>query len=155
MRKNILVTGGAGFIGSHLVDALVSEGHSVRVLDNLEPQVHSQTDRLSIWPNYINSQAEYILGDVRDVQMLEAALSDIDIVYHFAAATGVGQSMYQIAKYSQVNIQGTANLLEKLAQRNRPVEKIILASSRAVYGEGLYQCQRCGRVSPEIVALIN
>lgn len=150
MKKKILVTGGAGFIGSHLVDALISDGHAVRVLDNLEAQVHNRTGKQSAWPNYINPQAEYILGDVRDTQVLEAALSEIDIVYHFAAATGVGQSMYQIAKYNQVNILGTANLLEKLTQRPHHVEKIIVASSRAVYGEGLYLCKRCGQVSPNL-----
>jgi len=150
MAKNILVTGGAGFIGSHLVDALVQNDHSVRVFDNLEPQVHGNMAENYCWPDYINLKAEYILGDVRNREQLSKALEGIEIVYHFSAATGVGQSMYQIAKYTEVNTQGTANLLDILNKRSQPIEKIILASSRAIYGEGLYSCQNCGSVTPPV-----
>ncbi len=150
MSKNVLVTGGAGFIGSHLVDALIQRGCAVRVLDNLERQVHGDLAERGAWPTYCNPNAEYLLGDVRDPALLEQALENIQIVYHCAAATGVGQSMYQIAKYAAVNIQGTANLLDFLAAHPAQVEKIILSSSRAVYGEGLYRCQVHGEVSPTV-----
>jgi dTDP-L-rhamnose 4-epimerase len=152
LSKNVLVTGGAGFIGSHLVEVLIQRGFAVRVLDNLERQVHGDLAERGAWPAYCNPEAEYLLGDVRDAALLEKALQNIQIVYHFAAATGVGQSMYQIAKYSAVNIQGTANLLDLLATHPHQVEKIILSSSRAVYGEGLYRCQVHGEVSPTVRA---
>lgn len=148
--KKVLVTGGAGFIGSHLVDDLVQIGYHVRVLDNLEPQVHGELGQQKRWPGYCNPAAEYLFGDVRDREILEQAVADVNVVYHFAGATGVGQSMYQIAKYTAVNVQGTANLLEALAKRTTQLEKLILASSRAVYGEGLYHCANCGQVSPRV-----
>jgi len=144
--KNILVTGGAGFIGSHLVDALVRIDQNVRVFDNLEPQVHGNSAEKHRWPDYQNPKVEYMLGDVRNREQLGKALEGIDIVYHFSAATGVGQSMYQIAKYAEVNIQGTANLLDLLNKRAQHIEKIILSSSRAIYGEGMYTCQHCGPI---------
>jgi dTDP-L-rhamnose 4-epimerase len=149
-KKTILVTGGAGFIGSHLVDALVALGHTVRVFDNLEVQVHGNLAEQNRWPEYANPLAEYILGDVRDLTALEKAVAGVEVIYHFAAATGVGQSMMQLAKYAAVNVQGTANLLEALIHRSHTVEKIILASSRAVYGEGWYQCSDCGPVAPPV-----
>ena len=153
--KKVLVTGGAGFIGSHLVDALVHEGYHVRVLDNLEPQVHGELAHEERWPAYCNPAAEYILGDVRDLESLERTIGDVNAVYHFAGATGVGQSMYQIARYTAVNVQGTANLLEVLSRRTSQLEKLILASSRAVYGEGLYHSAGCGQVSPEVRAAVK
>ena len=134
MSKKILITGGAGFIGSHLADELLNKGYTVRVLDNISEQVHGQgKDR----PEYLNSEVEMIKGDVRDPEMIEKALEGVDSVYHFAAMVGVGQSMYQIADYTDVNNLGTATLLEVLTAR--PVEKLIVASSMSIYGEGLYR----------------
>ena len=141
-----------GFIGSHLVDALIVRGHAVRIFDNLEAQVHGALRDKGHWPEYANPGAEYVAGDVRDREALVKALCDIDVVYHLAAATGVGQSMYQIGKYVEVNIQGTANLLDAVATvrgAHRPC-KLIVASSRAVYGEGAYRCECCGTVHPPV-----
>jgi dTDP-L-rhamnose 4-epimerase len=134
MAKNILITGGAGFIGSHLSDELLQHGHRVRVLDSLDPQVHQSC---SSRPAYLNSAVELIVGDVRDRSAVTKALHGIDVVYHFAAAVGVGQSMYQIARYNSVNALGTAVLLEEIAKRE--IERMIVASSMSVYGEGLYE----------------
>lgn len=142
----ILVTGGAGFIGSHLVDALIEKGHQVRVFDNLEPQVHKDGKL----PAYFNRRAEFIKGDVRDVGAFAEALRDIEVVYHLAAAVGIGQSMYQIKKYTDVNIGGTANLLEILTTSKNAVKKIVLSSSATAYGEGTYTCVGCGPVDPPI-----
>jgi dTDP-L-rhamnose 4-epimerase len=140
-----LITGGAGFIGSHLADALLARGDHVRLFDNLEIQVHGAARE---WPAYLDARAERVLGDVRDRQAVGAALRGVDVVYHLAAATGVGQSMYQIAKYFEVNVQGTAHLLDALAGGDHSVGRLILASSRAVYGEGAYDCDACGSVHP-------
>ena len=135
MSNHILITGGAGFIGSHLADALLARGHRVRALDNLSPQVHGDlVDR----PDYLNDQVELMLGDVRDPESIRRALKDIDVVYHLAAAVGVGQSMYEVAHYTAVNNMGTAVLLEALAAQ--PVARLIVASSMSLYGEGLYRC---------------
>jgi dTDP-L-rhamnose 4-epimerase len=150
MPETVLVTGGAGFIGSHLVDALVARGDRVRVFDNLEPQVHGPLREQECWPAYANAGAQYVLGDVRDRDVLARALEGTDVVYHLAAATGVGQSMYQISKYIDVNVQGTANLLDALANGPNGLRKLVLASSRAIYGEGAYRCERCGIVHPPV-----
>jgi len=141
----ILVTGGAGFIGSHLVDALVKQGHAVRVLDNLEEQVHEGKK-----PSYLNSNAEYLWGDVRDVAMLRKALAGIEVVFHEAASVGVGQSMYQIEKYVSANSLGTAVLLNTLVNDRIPIKKLIVASSMSIYGEGAYRCSGCGPVFPSL-----
>ncbi len=141
--KRILVTGGAGFVGSHTVDALVRAGHSVRIYDNLSPQVHPQGV-----PEYINHDAEFVRGDVRDNDKLRHALRDIDVVYHLAAAVGVGQSMYEIANYMSANTLGTANLLQVLLETRLKIEKLIVASSMSIYGEGNYRCDECGNVTP-------
>lgn len=109
------MTGGAGFIGSHVTDALLHAGHRVRVLDNLDPQVHGP---YATWPQYLSDDAERVLGDVRDEQAVDAALDAIDVVFHFAAAVGVGQSMYEIARYSSVDALGTAKLLEGPTRRH-------------------------------------
>ena len=135
MSNHILITGGAGFIGSHLADALLARGHRVRALDNLSPQVHGN---LSERPDYLDSDVELIRGDVRDPDVVRHALKDVDVVYHLAAAVGVGQSMYEIAQYTAVNNLGTAVLLEALAAQ--PVGRLIVASSMSLYGEGLYRC---------------
>jgi dTDP-L-rhamnose 4-epimerase len=137
----VLITGGAGFIGSHLADLLLSAGCSVRILDCLSPQVHPE-GRV---PNYLHSDTEFIAGDVRDRETVERALRGIDAVIHFAAAVGVGQSMYEITSYTQTNVVGTAVLLEALAKR--PVGRLVCASSMSIYGEGLAR-----RTNGEIVA---
>jgi len=133
MSKCILITGGAGFIGSHLADELLIRGHRVRVLDVLSPQVHGGREGP---PDYLHPDIEFIHGDVRDACLLRQALRGVDVVYHFAAAVGVGQSMYELEKYIGVNTQGTVVLLEALM--TQPVETLIVASSMSVYGEGLY-----------------
>jgi dTDP-L-rhamnose 4-epimerase len=133
MTKRVLITGGAGFIGSHLADELLRHGHAVRALDNLSPQVHETRER----PSYLHGDVELQIGDVRDASAVARALEGVDVVYHFAAAVGVGQSMYQIADYTSVNNLGTAVLLEALSKR--PVERLVVASSMSIYGEGLYR----------------
>lgn len=141
MSKRILITGGAGFIGSHLADELLAHGFSVRVLDNLTPQVHAEHGGQS---PYLDPRAELLVGDVRDAARVRTALSGIDAVVHLAAAVGVGQSMYQIREYLDVNTVGTAVLLEEIAKR--PVEKLVVASSMSIYGEGSYERADSGRV---------
>lgn len=142
----ILVTGGSGFIGSFLVDRLIKEGHGVRIFDNLTSQVHP----LSQKPHYQNSHAEFIFGDVLDYEALAKAVKGMEIIFHEAAAVGVGQSQYQIKHYVDVNIAGTANLLDILANRKHRVQKLIVAASMSSYGEGLYHCPACGRVRPPV-----
>lgn len=134
MSKQILITGGAGFIGSHLADELIARGYRVRALDNLSPQVH-ETECLR--PSYLNREIDLIWGDMRDADTVQKALTGIDAVYHFAAMVGVGQSMYEICRYTATNNVGTAVLLEALLEK--PVERLIVASSMSIYGEGLYQ----------------
>lgn len=133
MEKLILITGGAGFIGSHLADELLEKGYRVRILDNLSEQVHGKSRQR---PEYLNPDAELQVGDVRDVNAVRKALKGVDAVFHFAAMVGVGQSMYQIRDYTDVNNLGTATLLEALIEN--PVEKLVVASSMSIYGEGLY-----------------
>jgi dTDP-L-rhamnose 4-epimerase len=135
MAKNILVTGGAGFIGSHLVDQLLAAGHRVRVLDNLAAQVHGP---MPTWPAYLDRRADLMEGDVRDAVACRRALAGVEVVYHLAASVGVGQSMYQVADYTDVNNRGTAVLLEQVVTGKR-VQKLLVASSMSVYGEGLYR----------------
>lgn len=134
MAKTILVTGGAGFIGSHLCDQLLADGHRVRVLDSLSEQVHGSDAGP---PDYLSPEVEFHAGDVRDPEAMAQALEGVDAVYHFAAMVGVGQSMYCIQDYVSVNDVGTAVLLEALAKN--PVERLVVASSMSVYGEGLYR----------------
>ncbi len=132
--QQILVTGGAGFIGSHLADRLLEQGHRVRALDNLSPQVHGTT---CARPDYLDPEVELIVGDVRNPDAVQRALHGVDAVFHLAASVGVGQSMYAVADYTSVNNLGTAVLLEALIAR--PVERLVVASSMSIYGEGLYQ----------------
>ncbi|MBX6424940.1 MAG: NAD-dependent epimerase/dehydratase family protein [Variibacter sp.] len=129
--RNVLITGGAGFIGSHIADLLLCHGCNVRILDNLSPQVHRAAAR----PSYLSTEAELIVGDICDADAVRRALHGMDAVVHLAAAVGVGQSMYEIVAYTRTNEIGTAVLLEQLARR--PVERLVCASSMSIYGEGL------------------
>jgi dTDP-L-rhamnose 4-epimerase len=142
MSKQILITGGAGFVGSHLADGLLRAGHAVRVLDDLTPQVHPGGR-----PDYLSADVELMTGDVRDPNRLKEALAGVDVVYHFAATVGVGQSMYEIARYMSVNTQGTAELLQAILDSKKAPEKIIVASSMSIYGEGRYVCSACGKTA--------
>ncbi|MCM8805959.1 MAG: SDR family NAD(P)-dependent oxidoreductase [Candidatus Omnitrophica bacterium] len=142
--KKVIVTGGAGFIGSHLCDALIENGYKVTVFDNLEPQVHPG----QLIPDYLNKKVNFIKGDVRDYQKFRDAIVGHDFVFHFAAAVGVGQSQYQISKYVDVNINGTANLLDILVNSKHKVKKIIVAASMSSYGEGMAKCEKCGIFKP-------
>ncbi|MCC6825136.1 MAG: NAD-dependent epimerase/dehydratase family protein [Acidobacteria bacterium] len=141
-RDHILVTGGAGFIGSHLVDALVERGHRVRIFDSLVPQVHGDAV-----PEHLNKDAEFIRGDVCDAEAVRRALDGIDVVYHQAAEVGVGQSMYEIVRYVKANDLGTAVLLEEIVKRKGQFRKIIVASSMSIYGEGAYRNSRTGEAA--------
>jgi dTDP-L-rhamnose 4-epimerase len=136
----VLITGGAGFIGSHAANALLAAGYEVRLLDNLSPQVHgSQCHR----PIYLNKDAELVVGDTTDALAVDRALRGADMVLHLAASVGVGQSMYDIASYVRTNEFGTAILLEALCKR--PVERLVVASSMSIYGEGL--CRSATRLT--------
>jgi dTDP-L-rhamnose 4-epimerase len=146
-RGKVLVTGGAGFIGSYLVDALVERGYGVRVFDSLEPQVHGEGRQV---PEYLSPGAELVIGDVRDRSALKAALAGIDIVFHYAAAVGVAQSMYEIHRYVEANTLGGATLLDILAEESHHVRKLIVASSMSIYGEGKYGCDTCGVAYPQL-----
>lgn len=136
----VLVTGGAGFIGSFIVDELIRRGHTVRIFDSLDPQVHPDSHK----PAYLNAEAEFIQGDVRDYDAFKKALEDQEAVFHKAAAVGMGQSMYQIKHYTDVNTGGTANLLDILVNNKHSVQKVIVAASQSSYGEGYCQCHMHG-----------
>ena len=131
----VLITGGAGFIGSHLADRLLAEGHQVRALDNLDPQVHPGGER----PDYLAGDVELQVGDVRDHDAVRRALEGVDAVVHFAAAVGVGQSMYEIERYTSINAIGAAVLLEEAVERRDQIGKLLVASSMSIYGEGQYR----------------
>lgn len=134
VQKKIVITGGAGFIGSHLVDELIENDYKVVVFDNLIEQVHGPEQKR---PDYLNEEAELVVGDVRDKKLLQQVLKDAYGVFHFAARVGVGQSMYEIREYMDVNNIGTSVLMEALI--DQPVTKLIMASSMSIYGEGLYR----------------
>lgn len=138
----VLVTGGAGFIGSHLVQELVARGEQVRVLDSLSPQVHG--GNLSVLPFAEDRRVELVHRSILDVDDWAPILRDVDRVVHLAAETGTGQSMYQIAWYNAANSQGTAILMEALSRHAPQVRRVVLASSRSVYGEGAFACSGCG-----------
>ena len=144
--KNILVTGGAGFIGSHLIDRLIDKGYHVRILDNLCRQIHP-TGKL---PSYLNKKAEFIKGDVTKRADWQKAMKGMDAVFHLASAVGVGQSMYEVAHYVKVNSLGTAIFLDILANKKHTIKKIIVAASMSSYGEGSYKCTSCGIVRPPL-----
>jgi len=133
VSRIVLITGGAGFIGSHLADELIANGYRVRVLDRLIDQVHSKEER----PDYLHPNVEFIPGDICDANAVRYACFGVDVVCHLAARVGVGQSMYDIVNYTKTNNVGTAVLLEELMQR--PVSKLLVASSMSIYGEGLYR----------------
>ncbi|MDR7550688.1 MAG: NAD-dependent epimerase/dehydratase family protein [Armatimonadota bacterium] len=137
MADLTLVTGGAGFIGGHLVAALVGSGRAVRVLDNLEPQVHE-----GHLPE-LDARAEFIYGDVVDPEVWPTALDGVNEVVHLAAAVGVGQSMYEIVRYCRANVMGTAYMLQALIPRRDQIRKLVVASSMSIYGEGAYRCPAC------------
>jgi dTDP-L-rhamnose 4-epimerase len=136
----VLITGGAGFIGSHLADRLLADGHEVRALDSLDPQVHPAADR----PDYLDSDVELRIGDVRDREAVRDALEDVEAVVHFAAAVGVGQSMYEIERYTSINAIGAAVVLEEVLERRDAIRKLLVASSMSIYGEGQYRNPRSG-----------
>jgi dTDP-L-rhamnose 4-epimerase len=140
----VLITGGAGFIGSHVADVLLEWGHQVRIIDNLTPQVHGPEGKR---PEYLDSEAQLVVGDVTDPTAMERALRDVDMVLHLASAVGVGQSMYDIASYVRTNEVGTAILLEALVKR--PVRRLVVASSMSIYGEGLCRGSSNALVFPE------
>jgi dTDP-L-rhamnose 4-epimerase len=144
---HVLVTGGAGFIGSHLVDALLAAGHRVRVLDSLVPQVHGPG---AARPSYLNAKAELRVGDVRDRAAVAQALDGVEVVFHQAAAVGVGQSMYEIERYVSANTLGTAVLLEGILERRERIRKLVVASSMSIYGEGAYRAPDGSRVHPPL-----
>ncbi|MCB1850351.1 MAG: GDP-mannose 4,6-dehydratase [Gammaproteobacteria bacterium] len=143
----ILITGGAGFIGSHTADALIKLGHEVKILDLLDPQIHGKSGR---FPGYLNPAVECIFGDVRNLSTVTEALQGVEAIYHFAALTGVGQSMYDMRSYVDTNCTGTATLLEAIIKRDLPVKRLVLSSSRAVYGEGSHLCRTHGEIYPEL-----
>jgi dTDP-L-rhamnose 4-epimerase len=147
MGVKSLVTGGAGFIGSYLVDALLKKGHEVIVYDNLEEQVHGAASKP---PAYLNGEARFINGDVRNKGQFKKALKGVDYVFHQAACVGVGQSMYDLEKYMSANTMGTTIMWDILINDRHKVKKIIVASSMSIYGEGAYRCKDCGTVYPAI-----
>ena len=146
MSKKVLVTGGAGFIGSHTVDALIERGDTVRVFDNLNSQVHGP---LAEKPLYLHEGAEFIQGDMRDRDSLRKAIEGMDIIIHDAAEVGVGQSMYSIDQYISTNVGGTGILWDILVNVSNNVEKVLVASSMSNYGEGRYICSEHGKISPK------
>ena len=142
MNDRALITGGAGFVGSHLADALLEAGYQVRVLDSLTEQVHR-----GCAPGYLSQEVELMVGDIRDADAVRCALADVDYIFHFAAAVGVGQSMYEISRYVDVNTQGTAVLLQGILDSQHAPQKLIVASSMSIYGEGQYICPQCDQES--------
>ena len=144
MTERVLITGGAGFVGSHLADRLAARGHAVTLLDSLDPQVHGPGGR----PPYLDPGHELVRGDIRDAAAIGPLLRRADVVYHLAAAVGVGQSMYEIRRYTDVNAMGAATLLQCLVDAPHDVRKVVVASSMSVYGEGAYACASCGPLAP-------
>lgn len=147
MKANVLIAGGAGFIGSRLARVLVEQGHKVTLLDNFSPQIHGGNTDL---PVYLQNAVELVRGDVRDRELWVSTIPSHQVIVNLAAETGTGQSMYEVAKYEQVNLSGTALLYDVLSKNaNHNVERIVVASSRAIYGEGAYWCQEHGQVFPQ------
>jgi dTDP-L-rhamnose 4-epimerase len=142
-ESRVLVTGGAGFIGSHVVELLLQQGQSVRVLDSLVEQVHQ-----GCGPRYVPADAEFIRGDVRDRDALVKALQGVDRVIHLAAEVGVGQSMYEVSRYVDANTGGTGVLLDVIANKEADIRRLVVASSMSIYGEGAYRCSLHGATAP-------
>ena len=147
--EHILVTGGAGFVGSHLVDALIGRGHRVRIFDSLESQVHGPERHV---PAYLNPAADLVCGSVTDAGAVAQVLEGIDVVFHHAALVGVGQSMYDIAHYCHVNTVGAGILLEEIVKRRSRIRKVVVASSMSVYGEGAYRMRSGETRAPRLRA---
>jgi dTDP-L-rhamnose 4-epimerase len=147
MDGPVLVTGGAGFIGSHLIDALVAKDVRVRVLDSLEPQVHGVG---ATKPRYLPQGVEFLRGSITDPEAVDRALADMAAVVHLAAQVGVGQSMYAIRPYVGDNVLGTAVLLDRIVNGGHGVRRLVVASSMSIYGEGRYRCVACGLVAPDL-----
>src|SRR4051812_7744513 len=145
-HMRVLITGGAGFIGSHLAHALLARGHEGRALDNLDPQGHPGGRR----PGYLDGQVDLRVGDVRDHRAVGDALEGVDHVVHFAAAVGVGQSMYEIERYTSINSIGAAVVLEEIAKRRDALGRVLVASSMSIYGEGRYRCEQHGLLAPQV-----
>src|SRR4051794_36386191 len=141
---DVLISGGAGFIGSHLADRLVREGHRVRALDSLDRQVHPDGER----PLYLADEVELVVGDVRDRDVLRRAIDGVDTVVHFAAAVGVGQSMYEIERYTSINSIGAAVVLEEVAKRRDALGRGVVAASMSIYGEGRHPREQHGPLGP-------
>jgi dTDP-L-rhamnose 4-epimerase len=149
MKENILITGGAGFIGSNLALKLLGKGYNVTILDNLSQQIHgNEPEKTSLLYNSIKNRVIFIKGDVKNKHDWKKSLKGQDIVIHLAAETGTGQSMYEIEKYINTNIRGTSILLDILTSQKHSIKKVIVASSRAIYGEGKYKCNKHGYVYP-------
>lgn len=148
MTKRVLVTGGAGFIGSRLSLRLLDAGYRVSVLDNLSPQIHGERPSESPLLQAIDGKVDFFQGDVTSREDLLKVLPGVDVVVHLAAETGTGQSMYAIKHYADVNVGGTALLLDLIANERFPVHRLVVASSRAVYGEGKYRCSKHGIFFP-------
>lgn len=145
MGSKVLVTGGAGFIGSHVVEILLQRGYEVTVFDKLVEQVHNGAG-----PQYLPDGVNFIQGDMCDRSALATALAGADRVVHLAAEVGVGQSMYEISRYVDANTSGTGVLLDLIANGRREIERIVVASSMSIYGEGLYMCAEHGRIAPRL-----
>src|SRR5690606_21917667 len=143
--KNVLITGGAGFIGSNLSLKLIDKGYNVTVMDNLSEQIHGDNSELY---KTIKNKVNLIKGDVRNRSDWEQSLKNQHVIIHLAAETGTGQAMYEVEEYVDVNIKGTAILLDYLVNTTNTNEKVIIASSRAIYGEGKYECEDHGIVYP-------
>jgi len=149
MMNSVLITGGAGFIGSRIALRLIEKGYKVTVLDNLLEQIHGpDPDKTSPLYCSIKHKVRFIKGDICNKGLLEHVLDDVGYVIHLAAETGTGQSMYEIKRYIDVNIGGTALLLDILANTKNHVKRVVVAESRAIYGEGKYHCRKCGVVYP-------
>jgi dTDP-L-rhamnose 4-epimerase len=144
LTQRALVTGGAGFIGSHLVERLLQEGFEVTVMDKLVAQVHGRSGA----PSYLDPRARFLKGDVADRGLARQALAETDVVFHLAARVGVAQSMYEIARYTRDNVWATARFLEAVVQQRSCIRRLVVASSMSIYGEGSYSCPQCGPIVP-------